>query len=348
MLNRENKERYHYSDIERLMLLADSAQPAQVSLSVEAQGCYLDADASEMVHLENADPIMAANAASRYAEGVYVHIPKNVVAEGVITIDLNYTDEPSSISFLRNYIKLERGSEAKVVLYHHHCAASDLIINSRLSIELEHGAILEVVEVADTRATLLSAIEIRQHADSRIRVTTIDSHNRVLIRNQHVMLEGSGADCTIGGVYLTSDGEHADNYTKIEHKVPHCTSSQLFKGIAGGASTAAFTGHILVAQDAQQTVALQQNHNIVLSDKAKIYTRPQLEIYADDVKCNHGATVGRLDPEAIYYMRQRGISLEAARRLQLEGFAEDVVRLQGIGELQSIIHQKIARRLSAL
>ncbi|MBE6233977.1 MAG: SufD family Fe-S cluster assembly protein [Bacteroidales bacterium] len=140
-----------------------------------------------------------------------------------------------------------------------------------------------------------------------------------------VHLAGEGAQANIYGAYLCGGNERVKIAVDMHHDVPHCNSRQLFKGIAGGTSRVDFYGKIIVAQDAQQTEAYQENHNILLSDDAKVDTKPQLEIYADDVKCSHGATVGRLNEEEQFYMRSRGISLEDARLLQMISFISPVL-----------------------
>ena len=140
-----------------------------------------------------------------------------------------------------------------------------------------------------------------------------------------VLLDGEGAEANIYGAYVCGDTEKVKIAVDMHHKVPHCNSRQLFKGIAGGTSKVDFYGKIIVAQDAQRTEAYQENHNILLSDGAKVDTKPQLEIYADDVKCSHGATIGRLNEEEQFYMRSRGISLEDARVLQMISFIAPVL-----------------------
>ena len=140
-----------------------------------------------------------------------------------------------------------------------------------------------------------------------------------------VILAGEGAEANIYGAYICGDSERVKIAVDMHHEVPHCNSRQLFKGIAGGTSKVDFYGKIIVAKDAQRTEAYQENHNLLLSDGAKVDTKPQLEIYADDVKCSHGATIGRLNEEEQFYMRSRGISLEDAKVLQMISFIAPVL-----------------------
>lgn len=143
--------------------------------------------------------------------------------------------------------------------------------------------------------------------------------------HMNIELKGEGAEANVYGAYVCGADERVNVSVDMHHDVPHCNSRQLFKGIAGGSSKVDFYGKIIVAKDAQRTVAYQENHNILLSDAAKVDTKPQLEIYADDVKCSHGATIGRLNEEEQFYMRSRGISLEDAKVLQMISFIAPVL-----------------------
>ncbi len=154
-----------------------------------------------------------------------------------------------------------------------------------------------------------------------------------------VTLSGEGAEANIYGAYVCGGEEKVRIAVDMHHDVPHCSSRQLFKGIAGGSSRVDFYGKIIVAQDAQKTEAYQENHNILLSDDARVDTKPQLEIYADDVKCSHGATIGRLDEEEQFYMRSRGITLEDAKVLQMISFLAPVLEAVPEAERETIASQ---------
>ena len=158
------------------------------------------------------------------------------------------------------------------------------------------------------------------------RGANVDSHSLLvggaLVRNNvHPVLAGEGSDCLINGLFVGNERQHLDNYMKVEHASPHCNSRQFYNGILDGHSRGVFHGRIIVHKDAQKTDAKQTNRNLLLSDNAQIDTKPQLEIYADDVKCTHGATIGQMDEEALFYMRSRGIEEAEARRLLLFAFA---------------------------
>ena len=163
-----------------------------------------------------------------------------------------------------------------------------------------------------------------------------------------VELEGRDASCEAGAVLLLSDGEHGVLKLRTNHRVADCRSDALVKGVAGGRAVGEFSGLVYVAPDAQRTDARQQSRNILLSETARITTQPQLEIYADDVKCSHGATVGRMEDDAVLYMRQRGLSEAQARRLQIEGFVGDVVRRCGIEPLCEALAEAVAAKLERM
>jgi Fe-S cluster assembly protein SufD len=158
-------------------------------------------------------------------------------------------------------------------------------------------------------------------------------------------MNGRGAEANVYGLYLMDRKQHVDNRVFVEHAVPDCTSSELFKGILDDEASGVFNGHILVQRDAQRTNAYQQNRNILLTDKATMNTRPFLEIYADDVKCSHGATVGQLDAEALFYIRSRGICMASARLLLMYAFAAEVIGKMTLEPLKSRIDEMVKQRL---
>ena len=360
-MDRILKERYKYSPLGRLTdpsgLGDGGLSPAFAEIEAEAAACLCRKEAVPESEIKDIvakaqeqigeDPLVIDNldTAEGQVQGVQIGIPADYTAEGILYIHFRYPAEGGHKYTLRNTVRVGRNSSARIVVYHHGAAAASTVVNSLTAIDAGAGASVEIIEVVETRAGYFGTVLTSAHRDSHVKVTTVDLDNDYLRRNQFVTLNEQGAECDLEGVYITDRTQHCDNYIRMHHAVPHCNSNQLFKGVAEDESHAIFTGQIYVAKDAQKTVALQENHNIVLSDKAKIDTRPQLEIYADDVKCNHGATIGRLDPEAIYYMRQRGISVEAAKRLQIEGFIDDIVDHAKIEDLQHLLRDKVARRL---
>lgn len=366
-MDRILKERYKYSPLGRLTDPSQAGDggltPALAEIEAEAAACLCqkepvastdlaDIIAKAQEHIGE-DPLVTDNldTADGQVQGVQIGIPADYTAEGILYIHFRYPEAVAGKGHkytLRNSVRVGRNSNVRVVIYHHSATSASTVVNSLTTVDTAAGASAEIIEVVETRAAYFGTVLTSAHRDSHIKVTTIDLDNDYLRRNQFVTLNEPGAECDLEGVYITDGTQHCDNYVRMHHAVPHCNSNQLFKGVAEDESHAIFTGQIYVAKDAQKTVALQENHNIVLSDKARIDTRPQLEIYADDVKCNHGATIGRLDPEAIYYMRQRGIGTEAAKRLQIEGFIDDIVDHAKIEDLQRLLRDKVAKRLQSI
>ena len=191
----------------------------------------------------------------------------------------------------------------------------------------------------------VSSLLIHQSANSSFLGNLITLHNGKTRNNVHIDLNGSGCDCVLCGMVIGDGHQVVDNSTVINHNYPNCHSNELFKYILGESSLGIFNGLLKVQPGAQKTAAYQTNRNLLLSDNADIKTRPQLEIYADDVKCSHGATTGQLDESALFYMRQRGISEEEARLLLMSAFVNDVVENIRIDALKDKIHLLVDKRL---
>ena len=216
---------------------------------------------------------------------------------------------------------------------------SEIVLNENASLELY------VLQNVDNEASIQREFKIRQLRDSRLKIVVI-TFNGGDVRNTYTVdLDGEGADTQIYGLYLIDKKQHVENYLKVNHNVPHCTSKEKFKGVLDDEATGIFNGHVYVAKGAQKTDAHQNNSNIILTPKAKINSQPFLEIYADDVKCSHGTSTGQLDQEALFYMRQRGISQANARMLLMYAFAADISNHIKIDSLHETIDDMIKRRL---
>jgi Fe-S cluster assembly protein SufD len=188
---------------------------------------------------------------------------------------------------------------------------------------------------------------VRQGASSNVTSNNI-ALGAALARNEiAAVLEGEGAECTLNGLYLTTGRQHIDNHTTLDHASPHTTSHELYKGILDGKSEGVFHGRIIVRPEAQKTDAIQRNKNLLLSRDAVINTKPQLEIYADDVRCTHGATVGQVDQDAVFYLRSRGIGLEEARNLLTFAFTSDLIESIPVEAIRTRIASALFDRLAA-
>ncbi|MFY9688336.1 MAG: Fe-S cluster assembly protein SufD [Candidatus Acidiferrales bacterium] len=271
------------------------------------------------------DPFSALNTAF-IEDGAFVRIPKSVVLEGPVHLlfislgrdtptvshprNLIVAEENSQATIVEDYISLGSSTEKALCNTATELVAGDHSVISHYMIEREHGQAFNV-----------STLRIQQG-----RAADVSSHSVLiggaLVRNNvHPVLAGEGSECLINGLFIGNDRQHLDNYMLVEHASPHCSSRQFYNGILDGHAHGVFHGRIIVHKDAQKTDAKQTNRNLLLSDTAQIDTKPQLEIYADDVKCTHGATIGQIEENALFYLRSRGIDETSARRLLLTAFA---------------------------
>jgi Fe-S cluster assembly protein SufD len=241
------------------------------------------------------------------------------------------------------------GSNSSLRLVHCDDSVDDQVgfINSVSEVVLSENARLDHYKLQNKndRSALINNVFFHLESGANLSTNAI-SLNGGLIRNEvYVRLNGRGSHADILGVYLMDREQHIDNQVFVDHAVPDCTSNELFKGILDDQASGVFNGHILVRKDAQRTNAYQNNKNILISDKAVIDSKPFLEIYADDVKCSHGATVGQLDSEAMFYLRSRGISADNARMLLMYAFAAEIVNKISIPKLKLRIDDLVKKRL---
>lgn len=283
-------------------------------------------------------------------DGAYIHISKNTVCKRPIHL-LFFTKptETPIVSHVRNLIVAEDNSEVSIIETYAGTTDQTYLTNSvtefvagdnthidhyKLELETYHG-----VHVSNQHAKIGRSSNVTSHGFSI---------GGSFVRNDvSAHLAGEGCEATINGLYLLEGNQHIDNYTLLEHAEPNCPSHELYKGILGDQSRAIFRGKIHVHQKAQKTDAYQQNENILLSDNARVNTKPQLEIYADDVKCSHGATIGQLNEDALFYLQARGISKTESKSMLLKAFADDIANRIKIDTLrqhvEKIIQDKFVR-----
>jgi Fe-S cluster assembly protein SufD len=261
------------------------------------------------------------------ADGAFVHVPKGVALETPLHLVFVTTAAKPAMTHPRNLIVLGASSQAAFV-------------ESYLGSEGEVYFTNAVTEIVVGENAVVDHYRLQRESKAAFHVTTTQVHQARssnfsthyiglgggLVRNEvRVVLDGEGCETTVNGLYMASGAQHLDNFTVIDHAKPHCASHELYKGILDGKAHGVFNGKIFVRQDAQKTDAKQTNQTLLLSDDATINTKPQLEIFADDVKCTHGATVGQLDADAIFYLRSRGLGHAEARALLTFAFANDIV-----------------------
>ncbi|HEY5393438.1 MAG TPA: SufD family Fe-S cluster assembly protein, partial [Hanamia sp.] len=194
-------------------------------------------------------------------------------------------------------------------------------------------------------ASQVGTTHIRQIGKSYVHTVVVSLNGGMIRNNTNIIMEAAGNEAHMYGLYLLNGKTHVDNHTLVDNTMPNCFSNELYKGVIDGSATGVFSGKIYVRPDAQKTNAYQTNNNILLSDAASVNTKPQLEIYADDVKCSHGCTVGRLDEEALFYLRARGISKEHAQAMLLHAFSSNVIAQIKIEPLRHYAEELITERL---
>jgi Fe-S cluster assembly protein SufD len=291
-------------------------------------------------------PFVALNTAF-LRDGAFLYLPPGVVIEEPIRlahfVAASNEDLPC-LWYRRVLIVLGRGSQATVVEdFGGHRV--QYAVNSVTEIVLEEGAHLDHYKVQEESplAYHLACTQADLARDSRFSTHYVGLGG-VLVRNEvRVRFSGEGGEATVNGLYRASGTQHVDNHTVIDHAKPHCASHELYKGILDGKARGVFNGKIFVRQDAQKTDAKQTNQTLLLSDDATINTKPQLEIFADDVKCTHGATVGQLDEVQLFYLRARGIGLEEARAMLTFAFANDIIGRIKIADLRDRLEQTLLK-----
>ena len=282
-----------------------------------------------------------------WQDGFFIYVPKNAVAEKPIQIIKLIDSKSNPFIQTRNIVILEDNAELSIVDCDDTKCHQPSMINSYSETFIGRNAHLVTYKLQNLNdsTTLINTNATIQLEDSALRSFIISFNGGKIRNNITVNLNGEGADSHVYGLYLMDKTQHVDNQLKINHNVPNCTSNEKFKGILDDEASAVFNGHVYVAHNAQKTNAYQNNSNILITDKAKINTMPFLEIYADDVKCSHGTSTGQLDQEAMFYMRQRGISKEDARMLLMYAFAAEISNNISILALKERIDDMIQRRL---
>lgn len=258
--------------------------------------------------------------------------------------------ETPSASFPRVLFVGERGSAATVIeSYESMTEDSVHFTNAVVEIVLAENARLEHYKVQreSLKAFHIATTTAELGRSSSYNSTTINLGAQLSRHDINVTLDHEGAECWVDGLYITGSGQHADTHSLIDHRQPHCTSHQLYKGILDGKSRAVFNGKVFVREGAQQTDAHQTNRNLLLSNEARVDTKPQLEIFADDVKCAHGATVGQLEDEELFYLASRGLHPDIARNLLTYGFAEEVIEKIKIESIKAQLDEAVLNRLHA-
>ncbi len=280
-------------------------------------------------------------------DGYFIHIERDTILDKPIQIVNIPLESDGALLQSQNLIVAEEGSHAGLVICDHTVTPGVFVNNTSLTAIVNEHAELDIVQMQNEHdeATHINHTYIRQQASSVVKHICLSLHGGLIRNNLRADLLGENAENHTYGLFFTDLKQHVDNYTFINHAVPNCSSNQLYKGILDNESVGAFTGRIYVDKVAQKTQAYQRNNNLLLSSSAKMNSRPQLEIYADDVKCSHGATVGQLNEDSLFYLRARGIGLAEARILLMYAFAYEILNAVTVAPLRERIGDLVDRRL---
>jgi len=274
------------------------------------------------------DNAFAALNTAFFLDGAFLFLPANTVLEDPVhLLFISTASEPGAASHPRNLFIAEKGSSMTVLETHVSTVENSYVTNAVTELVVGEGAVIEHCKFQDesSQAFHIATIHAQIGRNANFTSHSIVTGARLARDNIRTSLAGEGIDCVLNGLYLTKGDQLADHHMIVEHAKPHCNSHEYFNGILDGRSRGVFHGRILVQPEAQKTDAKQTNKNLLLSDSARIDTKPQLEIYADDVKCTHGATIGQLNEESIFYLRARGIGLDTARRMLIHAFAGEII-----------------------
>lgn len=282
------------------------------------------------------------------SDGVFIHLPAGAVVERPIHV-LYLSTQDGRTSQLRNLVIAGDNSEATIIEHYAGLDGSTYWTNVVTEISVGNNAGVEhyKLEEESGKGFHIATIEARQRRDSRFTSHNASLGGRLVRNDINIRLEGERAECALNGLYVLKGRQHVDNHTRIDHVSPRTVSRELYKGVLDGWSRGVFNGKVIVHKDAQLTDSNQANHNLLLSPFAEADPKPQLEIFADDVKCAHGATVGQLDADALYYLRSRGVPESEARTLLTFAFANDVITRARLEFIRARLENLIKTRLPA-
>ena len=279
-------------------------------------------------------------------DGLFVYVPRNVRVDRAIQVINILRSDVDLMVNRRVLIVVEEGAEVKLLFCDHAADDRNFLATQVIEAYVGQNASLDLYCLEETHAknVRVSNLYIDQQADSRVNHNVITLHNGVTRNRTDLTLSGKGAECVLNGCVIADKEQHVDNNTLIDHRVSHCTSRELYKYVLDDKATGAFAGRVLVRHGAQQTVSEERNQNICATREARMFTQPMLEIYADDVKCSHGSTVGQLNDAAMFYMRQRGISEKEAKLLLEFAFVNEVVDTIQLAPLRDRLRHLVEKR----
>ena len=283
-----------------------------------------------------------------FTDGLFLHVPKNEKQEGIIDV-IFITSGKSTATVTKNIIILEEGASAEVLFSFHSLNADETLVNHSLHVQLNDAAILDLFKLQNEteKVSHFSSENIHQKNNSKFSIHTLSINGEIVRNDLNISVNGTNCETHLNGVVIANNNMHVDNHTTVDHRKPHCESNEKYKAIAKDNATVVFNGKIVVQRDAQKINAYQNSANVLLSDNANIYSKPELEIYADDVKCSHGTTTGCLDENAVFYLRARGISEQSARNLLIHAFTGEAFDDIQNGFIKEWMLNKLGEKLNS-
>jgi len=284
-----------------------------------------------------------------FEDGTFIEIPKGAVLQKPLHIlQVSYGAGQPSVSHPRNLILVGDTGQASIIETYFSLEEDVTFTNAVTEIVAGEGALVDYCKLQQESdaAFHYARVQVQQERSSSVTTHSIQLGGALTREEVQTVLGGEGAESLLHGLYIITGRQHVDNHTLIDHAKAHCSSREVYKGVLEGKSQGVFNGKILVRPDAQKTDSKQSNKNLLLSEDAIINTKPQLEIYADDVKCTHGATVGQIDPEAVFYLRSRGIGVHEAKKLLTYAFANDVMERIKFEPLREKLAERLYARLA--
>lgn len=278
-------------------------------------------------------------------DGVAIRIEKGIACNQHIQI-LNISTGEQTYAATRNVIVCEDSASAHISMSYFSENASQSFLNVATEVVVGANSQLTIdkIQLENESSFCIATEQVKQGKDSTFTINTITLDGGLVRNNLNILVEGQNAATNLSGAYILRGKQHVDNHTMVDHKVAHCISNELYKGVMDENSTAVFNGKVFVRKDAQKINAFQSNGNVLLSDNATINSKPELEIYADDVKCSHGSTTGQLDEEAVFYLRARGISEKSARALMVSAFIGEVLEKIENESIRQFVDQKLLEK----
>ena len=279
-------------------------------------------------------------------DGLFIYVPKHVKVDRTIQVINILRADVELMVNRRVLLVLEEGAELKLLFCDHAADNRRFLTTQVIEAYVGEGAQLELncLEETHLKNTRVSNVYIDQQANSRVNHNVITLHNGITRNRLDLVFKGEGAECHCNGCVIADKSQHVDNNTLIDHRVPHCTSNELYKYVLDDNAVGAFAGRVLVRQEAQKTVSQETNQNLCATKTAHMFTQPMLEIYADDVKCAHGSTVGQLNNDALFYMQQRGISKREGKLLLQFAFVNEVIDKMELVPLRDRLHHLVEKR----